>query len=256
MELGDASAVVFGGASGLGEAAVRALADAGVDCVVGDVDEARGTALADELPSRVTFCRADVSNPDDVDAVFAAPRQHPVRIVVNCAFLPGGQRLVNRAGLPHDPVLFKRLLDVNLVGTFNTMAYGAAAIARATPLADSERGVIITTSSIVAFEGQEGQCAYAAAKGAIAAMTLPAARDLRSHGIRVVTIAPGTFLTPPVERLAESARNDLASEALTPARLGDPAEFGRLIVHICENSFLNGTTIRLDAGARLSPRTH
>jgi NAD(P)-dependent dehydrogenase (short-subunit alcohol dehydrogenase family) len=177
-----------------------------------------------------------------------------VRILVNTAFVPGGQRIVGRNGAPHDLALFRRLIEVNLTGTFNCVRLGAAAIAKAPPLADGERGVIINTASIVAFDGQEGQSAYAAAKGAIAAMTLPLARDLKGHGIRVLTIAPGTFLTPPVAAAPEALREIFERSALAPGRLGHPEEFGRFVVHACENSYLNGDTYRLDGGARLPAR--
>jgi NAD(P)-dependent dehydrogenase (short-subunit alcohol dehydrogenase family) len=254
MDLQNSSALVTGGASGLGEAAVRCLAAAGVHCTIVDLNRERGAALAKELGSLAHFNYADVTDADAIGAAVDAEREFPLRIVVNCAFLPGGQRVVSRKGEPHDLALYRRLIEVNLIGTFNCMRLGAAAIAKAAPLADGERGVVVNTASIVAFDGQEGQVAYAAAKAALVGMTLPAARDLRCHGIRVVTIAPGTFLTPPVAAAPQAIRDIFTESVLTPGRLGYPEEFGQFVVHACQNSYMNGETFRLDGGARLPAR--
>jgi NAD(P)-dependent dehydrogenase (short-subunit alcohol dehydrogenase family) len=254
MNLDDTSAFITGGASGLGEAAVRRLSAAGVHCTFIDINRERGEELARELGAAAQFHLADITDATAVAAALAAPRAHPLRIVVNCAFLPGGQRVVSRKGDAHDLDLFRRLIEVNLIGTFNCMRLGAAAIAKAPALEDGERGVIINTASVAAFDGQEGQTAYAAAKAAIVGMTLPAARDLKTHGIRVVTIAPGTFDTPSVATAPPALREGWINAALAPGRIGAPSEFGDFVVHVCRNSYMNGNTVRIDAGARLGMR--
>jgi 3-hydroxyacyl-CoA dehydrogenase/3-hydroxy-2-methylbutyryl-CoA dehydrogenase len=254
LDISNSTAVVAGGASGLGAAAVRCLVAAGIECLIIDRDVERGQAVADELGPAARFACADITDADAIGAALATPRRFPLRIVVNTAFMPGGQRVIGRRGEPHDLDLFRRLVEVNITGTFNCIRLGAAAIAKELPLADGERGVIINTASIVAFDGQEGQCAYAAAKGAIVSMTLPLARDLRQHGIRVVTIAPGTFLTPPVAAAPQSIREIFERSALTPGRLGHPDEFGQFVLQACQNSYMNGDTFRLDGGARLPMR--
>ncbi|SNQ50254.1 putative enzyme [Frankia canadensis] len=253
MDLSTSSAVVTGGASGLGAATVRCLVAAGIDTTIVDLDVDRGERLAVELGERAHFWQADITDPQAVEAVVGAPREIPLRIMVNCAFVPGGARLVGLDGQAHDLAMFRRTIEVNLIGTFNCLRLGAAAIARTPPLDGGERGVIVNTSSIAAFDGTEGQCAYAAAKAGVAGLTLPAARDLRGLGIRVVTIAPGTFATPPVTGLPQQILDAYTRAALAPGRLGDPAEFGRFVLHACENSYLNGDTVRLDGGARLPP---
>lgn len=254
MNLHDTSALIAGGASGLGEAAVRRLTAAGVHCTFIDVNRERGQMLAAELGAPAQFHHADVTDAAAIGAAIAAPRQHPLRIVVNCAFQPGGQRVLSRRGDAHDLELFRRLIEVNLVGTFNCMRLGAAAIAKAPALDDGERGVIVNTASVAAFDGQEGQVAYAAAKSAIVGMTLPAARDLKNHGIRVVTIAPGAFDTPSVASAPPALREGWIKAALAPGRIGDPSEFGEFVVQVCRNAYMNGNTVRLDAGARLGMR--
>lgn len=252
MKLSESSAVVTGGASGLGEAAVRSLIAHGVDCVVVDLDAERGQRLASEFPERVSFVRADVTDAESMQGVVDAERRCPLRVMVNCAFLPGsGGGVLKRSGQPHDLNMFRRVMEVNVVGVFNCTRLGAAAIARTTPPVSGERGVIINVASIAAFDGQAGQAAYATSKAAVVGLTLPAARDLERFGIRVVTIAPGTFATPAVAALDQRYRDSLTEFALAPDRLGDPAEFGGLVAEICRNSYLNGNTIRLDGGARL-----
>jgi NAD(P)-dependent dehydrogenase (short-subunit alcohol dehydrogenase family) len=254
MNLNSTSAFITGGASGLGEAAVRRLTAAGVHCTFIDINRERGEALARELGEPAQFHHADVTDAVPVAAAIDAPRRHPLRIVVNCAFRPGGQRVVSRKGDAHDLDLFRKLIEVNLIGTFNCMRLGAAAIAKSPALEDGERGVIVNTASVAAFDGQEGQTAYAAAKSAIVGMTLPAARDLKTHGIRVVTISPGAFDTPSVATAPPALREGWIKAALAPNRIGDPAEFGDFVVHVCRNSYMNGNTVRIDAGARLGMR--
>jgi NAD(P)-dependent dehydrogenase (short-subunit alcohol dehydrogenase family) len=251
MKLAESSAVVTGGASGLGEAAVRSLIAHGADCVVVDLDAERGHRLASEFPEHVSFVRADVTDAEGMQGVVDAERRYPLRVMVNCAFLPGSGGVLKRSGQPHDLDMFRRVMEVNVVGVFNCTRLGAAAIARTTPLVSGERGVIINIASIAAFDGQAGQAAYATSKAAVVGLTLPAARDLERFGIRVVTIAPGTFATPAVAALDQRCRDSLTEFALAPGRLGDPAEFGGLVAEICRNSYLNGSTIRLDGGARL-----
>jgi NAD(P)-dependent dehydrogenase (short-subunit alcohol dehydrogenase family) len=254
MDIQNSTAVVAGGGSGLGEAAARCLVAAGIDCLIIDRDAERGQAVADSLGPAARFVQADITDADAISAALAMPRRFPLRIMVNTAFMLGGQRVIGRNGEPHDLDFFRRLIEVNITGVFNCTRLGAAAIAREAPLADGERGVIINTASIVAFDGQEGQSAYAAAKGAIVGMTLPLARDLRQYGIRVVTIAPGTFLTPPVAAAPQPIRDIFERSTLAPGRLGYPEEFGQFVLHACQNSYMNGDTFRLDGGARLPAR--
>jgi NAD(P)-dependent dehydrogenase (short-subunit alcohol dehydrogenase family) len=253
MKLDGAVALVTGGASGLGAATVRRLAQGGAKVVIVDRDEARGQALAGELGA--TFARADVTDAAQVEAAVAAAAQlGPLRIAVSCAGVGWAGRTVDRAGKPHDLDAFKTVIGVNLIGTFNVMRLAAAAIARTEPLEVGERGVIVNTASVAAFDGQIGQIAYAASKAGIVGMTLPAARDLAPAGIRVVTIAPGIFDTPLLGTLADDRRAALAADVVFPKRLGDPAEYGALVAAIVETGYLNGETIRLDGGIRMPPK--
>jgi NAD(P)-dependent dehydrogenase (short-subunit alcohol dehydrogenase family) len=256
MRIGpDTPAVVSGGASGLGAAAARALARRGAPVAIVDLDAERGTAVAGEAHG--LFCAADVTDPDAVAAALsrAAAAHGPTRIAVACAGIAPASRTVDRDGRPHDPGLFARVLAVNLTGTFHLATQAAAAMARLAPLGDDgERGVIALTASIAAFEGQIGQLAYAASKGAVAAMTLPLARDLARSGIRAVAIAPGLFLTPMLEGLPAEAQASLGVQVPFPARLGRPEEFASLVVQIVENAMLNGSVIRLDGAIRMGPR--
>jgi NAD(P)-dependent dehydrogenase (short-subunit alcohol dehydrogenase family) len=220
--------------------------------VVVDLDAERGERLAAEFPDQVSFARADVVDAAAIQEVVDAERRYPLRAMVNSAFVPGiGGGVLKGSGRPHDLDEFRRAMEVNVVGVFNCTRLGAAAIAKASLLSGGERGVIINVASIAAFDGQAGQAAYATSKAAVVGLTLPAARDLKGFGIRVVTIAPGTFLTPAVAVLNDEYREHLAEVALAPGRLGDPADFGGLVVEVCRNSYLNGSTIRLDGGARL-----
>ncbi len=253
MKLSGSVALVTGGASGLGAATVRRLVAGGAHAVIVDRDEARGTALANELGQ--VFAKADVTNPADLEAAIAqAEAIGPVRIVVSCAGVGWAARTLDKTGKPHDLELFKTVVGVNLVGTFNMLRLGAAAIAKAPILEHGERGVIVNTASVAAFDGQIGQIAYAASKAGVAGMTLPAARDLAPAGIRVLTIAPGLFDTPMLGALPEEKRAALAADVVFPKRLGNPDEYGALVAAIVENGYLNGETIRLDGSLRMPPK--
>jgi NAD(P)-dependent dehydrogenase (short-subunit alcohol dehydrogenase family) len=253
MKLSGTVALVTGGASGLGAATVRRLVAGGARAVIVDRDEARGTALATELGQ--VFAKADVTSPSDLEAAIAqAEPLGPVRIVVSCAGVGWAARTLDKTGKPHDLELFKTVVGVNLVGTFNMLRLGAAAIAKAPVLEHGERGVIVNTASVAAFDGQIGQIAYAASKAGVAGMTLPAARDLAPAGIRVLTIAPGLFDTPMLGALPPDKRAALAADVVFPKRLGDPDEYGALVAAIVENGYLNGETIRLDGSLRMPPK--
>jgi NAD(P)-dependent dehydrogenase (short-subunit alcohol dehydrogenase family) len=253
MKLHGTVALVTGGASGLGAATVRRLAAGGAKVMIVDRDEAHGQALASELGA--AFHRADVTDPAQIEAAVAAAGElGALRIAVSCAGVGFAARTLDRTGKPHDLEVFQKIVGVNLIGTFNVLRLAAAAIARAEPLEHGERGVIVNTASVAAFDGQIGQIAYAASKGGVAAMTLPAARDLAPAGIRVVTIAPGIFDTPMLGTLPEDRRAALATDVVFPKRLGDPAEYGNLVAAIVETGYLNGETIRLDGGIRMPPK--
>jgi NAD(P)-dependent dehydrogenase (short-subunit alcohol dehydrogenase family) len=229
------------------------LAAGGAKILIVDRDESRGQALAGELGA--AFARADVTDPAQVEAAVAAAGQlGALRVAVSCAGIGTASRTLDRTGKPHDLEMFKAIIGVNLIGTFNVLRLAAAAIAKAEPLEHGERGVIINTASVAAFDGQIGQIAYAASKAGVAGMTLPAARDLAPAGIRVVTIAPGIFDTPMLGALAEDRRAALAADVVFPKRLGDPAEYGGLVAAIIETGYLNGETIRLDGSLRMPPK--
>ncbi len=253
MKLTGSVALVTGGASGLGAATVRRLVAAGARAVIVDRDEARGTALAGELGQ--TFVKADVTNAAEVEAAVAkAESLGPLRVAVSCAGVGWAARTLDKTGKPHDLELFKTVIGVNLVGTFNVLRLAAAAIAKTPALDHGARGVIVNTASVAAFDGQIGQIAYAASKAGVAGMTLPAARDLAPAGIRVITIAPGLFDTPMLGALPEEKRAALAADVVFPKRLGNPDEYGALVVSIAENGYLNGETIRLDGSLRMPPK--
>jgi NAD(P)-dependent dehydrogenase (short-subunit alcohol dehydrogenase family) len=255
MELDGASALVTGGASGLGAGTVRTLCGLGVRCTIFDRNEAGAKQLADEIGSGADYVAGDVTNPDDCQkAVDQASADGPLRIAVNCAGTGWVGRVINRDNSPHDLAAFKFIQELNVVGTFNVMTRAASTIATAEPLAEGERGVIVNTASVAAFDGQIGQLAYSASKGAVVGMTLPAARDLASVGIRVVTIAPGLFDTPLLGMLPQEQREALGQSVLFPKRLGQPAQYGELVAHIVRNSYLNGEVIRLDGGIRMPPK--
>jgi NAD(P)-dependent dehydrogenase (short-subunit alcohol dehydrogenase family) len=255
MDIRDTSALVTGGASGLGEATVRALTAKGSVCTIFDRDEARAKALADELGGQTSYVAGDVGDEAAVTAaVEKAAFAGAFRITVNCAGIGWAQRTIGREGEPHDLNAFKTVVNVNLIGTFNVMRLAAGAMSKAEPLADNERGVIVNTASVAAFEGQIGQISYSASKGGIVGMTVPAARDLAPAGIRVCTIAPGLMDTPLLGLLPAEARQALGAGVLFPKRLGFPAEFAQLVCSIAENPYLNGETIRLDGGLRMPPK--
>jgi len=256
MKTFDVAAVVSGGASGLGEATVRALAARGAAVTILDLQEERGRALAAELGGHTTFVRTDVTDEASVQAAVeeATGKERPLRIAVNCAGIGHAQRTIGRAGEPHDLGAFVRAVQVNLVGTFNVLRLAASAMASTEPLEDGERGVVVNTASIAAYDGQIGQIAYAASKGGVVGLTLPAARDLSRQLIRVCTIAPGTFDTPLLAGLPEEARQALGAQVPFPPRLGRPEEYAQLACHIAENRMLNGETIRLDGALRMPPK--
>ena len=255
MEIQDSVALVTGGASGLGEATIRGLVAAGSRAVIVDLDSERGEALATELGEGVTFVQADVSDPEGIGrAIAAAAELGDLRIAVSCAGIGPGAKVVGRDGSPHDLEIYRKVIQVNLIGTFNVLRMTAAAMAQGEPNADGERGVVINTASVAAYEGQVGQVAYASSKGGVLGMTLPAARDLTSVGVRVVTIAPGTFDTPLLAGLPEKVRDSLAAGIPFPRRLGRPAEYAQLVESIVRNPYLNGEIIRLDGALRMPPR--
>ncbi|MEP7035078.1 MAG: SDR family NAD(P)-dependent oxidoreductase [Actinomycetota bacterium] len=246
-------ALVTGGASGLGEATTRRLHKEGAAVVIVDLASSRGKVLAQELGERVRFCPADVRDEDQVRAAIAAAGELGVlRIVVNCAGIGTPGRVVGRKG-PLDLESFRNVVDINLVGTFNVMRLGAAAMLEHEPV-DGERGVVVMTASIAAYDGQIGQAAYAASKGGIVSLTLSAARDLADKLIRVVTVAPGTFATPMLAALPEEATAALGAQVPHPSRLGQPSEYASLVAHIVDNAMLNGEVIRLDGALRMPPR--
>jgi NAD(P)-dependent dehydrogenase (short-subunit alcohol dehydrogenase family) len=252
MKLQGSVALVTGGASGLGAATARRLAHGGAKVVVVDRDEAKGTELAKELGA--AFAKADVTDAAQIEAAIAEAGKHgPLRVAVSCAGVGWASRTLDKTGKPHDLELFRTVIGVNLIGTFNVLRLAAAAIAKTDPV-DGERGVIVNTASVAAFDGQIGQIAYAASKAGVAGMTLPAARDLAPAGIRVVTIAPGIFDTPMLGALAEDKRAALAADVVFPKRLGDPAEYGAMVAAIVENGYLNAETIRLDGALRMPPK--
>ncbi|PJJ55419.1 SDR family NAD(P)-dependent oxidoreductase [Compostimonas suwonensis] len=252
MELSGSSALITGGASGLGLATARELTEAGSRVVILDLPGSPGEERAAELGG--VFVPGDVTSEADAQAaVDAATALAPLRVVVACAGVATPGKLLGRGGvLGLDE--FERVVRVNLVGTLNVVRLAAAAMVERTPVEGEERGVIVTTASVAAFDGQIGQVAYSASKGGVAAMTLPLARELAAHLIRVVTIAPGIFETPMMAGLPQAAQDSLAAQVPHPSRLGRPAEFAALVRHIVDNPMLNGETIRLDGAIRMQPR--
>ena len=254
MNIAGSVALVTGGASGLGEATLRTLVEKGAKAVILDMNEERGKAVAAELGDAVRFIKTDVSSEEEVlAAIDVAKSLGTLRIAVNCAGVGWAARTVNRDGAPHDFDLFKKVISVNLVGTYNVLRLAASTMSQ-NEIVNGERGVIINTASIAAFDGQIGQAAYAASKGGVVGLTLPAARDLSKSNIRVMTIAPGTFDTPMLAGLPDEVRAALAAGIPNPARLGDPAEYAALAAHIVENGYLNATVIRLDGALRMPPK--
>ena len=247
--------IVTGGASGLGEATVRKLHSQGARVTIADVNTDQGMTLEADLGQGALFIETDVKDETSVQqTVDRAIQQHGgLHILVNCAGITIAGEVLGKEG-PHDLGRFTEVIEVNLIGTFNTLRLAAAAMAGNQPDGEGERGVIINTASVAALEGQIGQVAYSASKGGVVGLTLPAARELAGQGIRVVTIAPGTFDTPLLEGLPEKARASLAEQVPFPSRLGRPEEFALLAQHIVENVMLNGETIRLDGALRMGPR--
>lgn len=255
MEIRDQVFLISGGGSGLGAATARALAARGGRVVLADLAVEAGEALATELGEAARFVRTDVTSAADAEAAVAAAHDvfGGLHGLVNCAGIVIGEKVLGRDGpalLDH----FARVVSVNLVGTFNMIRVAAAAMAAGEPNAAGERGVIVNTASIAAFDGQIGQAAYSASKGGVVGMTLPIARELARSGIRVMTIAPGVFETPMMAGLPEEAQRSLGASVPFPSRLGRPDEFALLACHIMENEMLNGETIRLDGALRMAPR--
>ena len=257
MELNGTSAVVSGGASGLGEATVRVLAKAGATVVIADLNENRGRQVADEVGGQ--FARTDVSDEASVaEAVnLAVATGSPLRVAVSCAGIGWAARTVARDGSPHDLASYQKVIAVNLIGTFNLMRLAAAAMAKTEPAdADGQRGVVVNTASISGLEGQTGQIAYAASKGGIIGMTIPAARDLSAIGVRVLTICPGIIDTP-IYGFAENVEQfkaRLVAPVVFPKRMGRPDEFGHLVRMLIENDYMNSEVVRFDGGIRFQPK--
>jgi 3-hydroxyacyl-CoA dehydrogenase/3-hydroxy-2-methylbutyryl-CoA dehydrogenase len=257
MNLQNKVAVVTGGGSGLGRAASQALVDGGATVVIIDMNAKAGAKAVEELgANKAQFIQLDVSCGPDVGAAFDSITEDlgRVDICVNCAGIGIAAKTIDREGQPHNLDHYRKVIEVNLIGTFNISRCAAAAMARNEPDEKAEKGVIINTASIAAFDGQMGQVAYSATKGGIVGMTLPMARDLASQGIRVNTIAPGVMATPLMMSMPQPVQDGIVSNIPFPKRLGEPSEFGQLVTHIVENSYLNGETIRLDGGVRMQPR--
>jgi NAD(P)-dependent dehydrogenase (short-subunit alcohol dehydrogenase family) len=254
VEIAGATVLVTGGGSGLGAATARMVVSQGGSVVVADLDRDRGQGVADELGERARFVPTDVTDEASVrGAVGAAMETGGLHAAVSCAGIALAERVLGRDG-PHDLARFATVVQVNLVGTFNVTRLAAEVMAGNDPGPDGERGVIVSTASVAAFEGQIGQAAYAASKAGVAGMTLPVARDLARHGIRVMAVAPGTFDTPMLAALPAEARESLGAQVPFPSRLGRPAEYAALVRHILENPMLNGEVIRLDGAIRMAPR--
>jgi|SRR5690554_701907 NAD(P)-dependent dehydrogenase (short-subunit alcohol dehydrogenase family) len=253
MDFKNVPAVVTGGASGLGEGSARALAAAGAKVAIFDLNEERGRQIAEELGG--IFVRCDVSSAESAEAAFAAAREAhgPCGIAVNCAGIAPAGKIVGKEG-PMPLEAFNKVIQINLVGSFNIMRLAAAEMATREANDDGERGVIISTASIAAYEGQIGQVAYSASKGGVVAMTLQAARELARSGIRVNTIAPGIFMTPMMAGFPQEVQDSLAATLPFPQRLGRPEEYGMLVEQIVKNPLLNGETIRLDCALRMAPK--
>jgi len=253
MDITGSVVLVTGGASGLGLATAQHLLEAGAKVVLLDLPTSDGATVAEKLGDQAVFAPGDVRSEDDVRAALdVAAELGPLRVAVNCAGTANAVRTVGRDG-PFPLADFTRIVEINLIGTFNVIRLAAERIGRSEPLGE-ERGVIVNTASVAAFDGQIGQAAYSASKGGVVGMTLPIARDLARMQIRVVTIAPGLFETPLLGTLSDEARASLGAQVPHPARLGSPAEYGALAAHIVANPMLNGETIRLDGAIRMAPR--
>ncbi len=255
MKIAGNTFLVTGGCSGLGEACVRRFVEHGGNVVACDINEAAGGTLVDSLGPQVLFVCTDVTSATEVAAAIAAgvKKFGGLQGVVNCAGILGASRVVGRDG-PHDLELFSRVIQINLIGTFNVLRLAAQTMSRLEPNEQGERGVIVNTASVSAFEGQLGQAAYAASKGGVASMTLPIARELAQFGIRVVSIAPGVFNTSMIALAPQSVQESLTAQTVFPARLGDPSEYAAFAQHIIENPMLNGAVLRLDGAMRLQAK--
>ena len=256
MQIEGIGAVVTGGGSGLGEATARLLASKGAAVAILDLGRSKGAEVAKSIGGRAIFCEADVASEEQVTAALdrAVGEFGGLHAAVNCAGIGTAGRTVDKSGKPFDLKLFELTLRVNLLGTFNVIRLAAARMTQNQPNAEGERGVVVNTASVAAFEGQIGQCAYSASKGGVVGMTLPIARDLSAVGIRVNTIAPGLFATPMLMMMPQEARDYLGSQVPFPRRLGNPPEFAALACHIVENPMLNGEVIRLDGAIRMQPK--
>lgn len=256
MDIQNHTFIVSGGSSGLGAATVRMVAENGGNVIIADVNREAGEKLAAELGDQVRFAATDVSSEADVQTAVNAAVEHfsGLHGVVNCAGIVVSNRVLNRDGTAHALDLFNRGVQVNLVGIFNVIRLATQVMVKNTPNSEGERGVIVNTASVAAFDGQVGQACYSATKGGIVGMTLPIARDLAQFGIRVMTIAPGLFATPMVASFPEAVRESLGKQTPFPSRLGRPAEYAELVKHIIQNVMLNGEVIRLDGAVRLAPR--
>jgi NAD(P)-dependent dehydrogenase (short-subunit alcohol dehydrogenase family) len=255
MKIEGKGALVAGGASGLGAASAKSLSEAGARVLICDVNEKAGQVMAEELGRETRFANVDVTDEEAVQEAIANMSNQfgGLQIAVNCAGILIGQKIVSKKG-PHDLPQFAKVVEVNLIGTFNLLRLAAAAMQNNVPTGEGERGVIINTASIAAFEGQIGQSAYAASKAGIVGLTLPAARELARDGIRVCSIAPGVFDTPMLGGLPDELRDALGAQVPFPSRLGRPDEFAAMVTHIVENPMLNGETIRLDGALRMRAR--
>jgi 3-hydroxyacyl-CoA dehydrogenase / 3-hydroxy-2-methylbutyryl-CoA dehydrogenase len=255
MQIEKAGALVSGGASGLGEATARRLHELGAVVTIADVNEEKGSALAEELGEDATFVKTDVTNEEEVAAAVeaAADAEGGLRIAISCAGVGWPEKIAGKRG-PHQLLPFETVVRVNLIGTFNVLRLSAASMIGNEPREDGERGVCVNTASIAAYDGQIGQVAYSASKGGVVGMTLPAARDLAQSGVRVCTIAPGLFDTPLLAALPQDQRDALGAQVPFPSRLGEAAEYAALAAHIVENRMLNGEVIRLDGALRMAPR--
>lgn len=255
MHLTDKTFLVTGGCSGLGEACARHFITRGANVVIADVNDAASGTLIDELGDRAHFAHTDVTSAAEVQSAIEAATQifGGLHGVVSCAGILGASRVVGREG-PHDLELFRRVIEVNLIGSFNVLRLAAQVMAGNEPDASGERGVVINTASVAAFEGQLGQAAYSASKGGVASMTLPIARELARFGIRVVAIAPGVFNTAMMADAPDAVRESLQAQTVFPTRLGDPAEYAAFAAHIVENPMLNGSVLRLDGAMRMQAK--
>lgn len=255
MQISGHTFLITGGASGLGAGCVRSLVGAGANVVVADVNDSAGTVLANELGKKARYAHVDVTNAEQVQAAIDIATKDFGRLdgAINCAGIIGASRIVGKTG-PHELALFQSVVHVNLIGTFNVLRLTAAAMSGNPPGTDGERGVIINTSSVAAFEGQIGQAAYSASKGGVASLTMPTARELARFGIRVMAIAPGIFETPMMGGMTEEVRQSLVDQCVFPKRLGQAEEFAALVRHIIENPMLNGSVIRLDGALRMGAK--